>query len=67
MMSKHAPWSLQVNAEAVERLTQQEAIQCSHLIDRSEGEMENSAALIDQQVGRVCLVCDVRRVRNVRV
>lgn len=56
-----------MNAEAVERSTQQEAIQCSHLIDRSEGEMENSAALIDQQVGRVCLVCDVRRVRNVRV
>lgn len=67
MMSKHAPWSLQVNAEVVERSTQQEAIQCSRLIDRSEGEMENSAALIDQQVGRVCLVCDVRRVRNVSV
>lgn len=56
-----------MNAEVVERSTQQEAIQCSRLIDRSEGEMENSAALIDQQVGRVCLVCDVRRVRNVSV
>lgn len=67
MMSKHAPWSLQVNAEVVERSTQQEAIPCSRLIDRSEGEMENSAALIDQQVGRVCLECDVRRVRNVSV
>lgn len=56
-----------MNAEVVERSTQQEAIPCSRLIDRSEGEMENSAALIDQQVGRVCLECDVRRVRNVSV
>lgn len=67
MMSKHPPWSLQVNAEVVERSTQQEAIQCSRRIDISEGEMENSAALIDQHVGRVCLVYDVRRVRNVSV
>lgn len=56
-----------MNAEVVERSTQQEAIQCSCRIDISEGEMENSAALIDQHVGRVCLVYDVRRVRNVSV